>query len=103
MNGLGNARQEMSQEPGVPVHLEAFTSYGRSLWRRDICRHDHCYGSANNVPFNVWDMDNDGRCEVITRLQIGDSVFVAILDELTGNPTYKKKWPDLVRDLQTHC
>ncbi len=97
---MDNGNNEMSQDPGIPVQLEVFTSYGRSLWRRDICRHDHCYGSANNVPFNVWDMDNDGRCEVITRLQIGDSVFVAILDGLTGNLRYKTKWPDMVTDLQ---
>ena len=68
---LDNGNREMSQDPGLPVQLEAFTSYGRSLWRKDICWHDHCYGSANNVPFNVWDMDGDGKAEVITRLQIG--------------------------------
>lgn len=97
---LDNGNREMSQDPGLPVQLEAFTSYGRSLWRKDICRHDHCYGSANNVPFNVWDMDGDGRDEVITRLQIGDSVFVAILDGLTGRLKAKTGWPDMVTDTQ---
>ena len=56
-SGWTTAISEMSQDPGLPVQLEAFTSYGRSLWRKDLCYHDHCYGSANNVPFNVWDMD----------------------------------------------
>ena len=95
---LDNGNQEMSQDPGIPVQLEAFTSYGRSLWRKDICYHDHCYGSANNVPFNVWDMDHDGKAEVITRLQIGDSVFVAILDGLTGRVKHKTAWPEMVSD-----
>jgi len=97
---LSNGNHEMSQDPGVPVQLEAFTSYGRSLWRKDVCYHDHCYGSANNVPFNVWDMDGDGRAEVITRLQIGDSVFVAILDGMSGRLKAKAPWPKMVSDHQ---
>jgi formylglycine-generating enzyme required for sulfatase activity/outer membrane protein assembly factor BamB len=97
---LGNGNSEMSQDPGIPVQLEAFTSYGRSLWRKDICHHDHCYGSASNVPFNVWDMDNDGKAEVIARIQMGDSVFVAILDGMTGNVKHETPWPDMVTDFQ---
>ncbi|MFZ5833745.1 MAG: hypothetical protein ACOY3P_26965, partial [Planctomycetota bacterium] len=85
-------------DPGMPVQIEAFTSYGRSLWRKDICWHDHCYGSANNVPFNVWDMDGDGRAEVVTRLQQGDDVVVAILNGMTGEVLRTAPWPDMVSD-----
>ena len=95
---LDNGNHEMSQDPGMPVQLEAFTSYGRSLWRKDICYHDHCYGSANNVPFNVWDMDGDGKAEIVTRLQIDDAVYVAILDGMTGRLLHKAPWPDMVSD-----
>jgi len=95
---MDNGNQEMSQDPGIPVQLEAFTSYGRSLWRKDICYHDNCYGSANNVPFNVWDMDGDGKAEVVTRLQIGDSVYAAILDGMTGQLKHETPWPDMVSD-----
>ncbi len=98
---LDNGNREMSQDPGLPVQLEAFTSYGRSLWRKDICYHDHCYGSANNVPFNIWDMDGDGKAEIITRLQIGDSVYVAILNGMTGEVRYKALWPKMVSDFYT--
>jgi len=97
---LGNGNYEMTQDPGVPVQLEAFSSYGRSLWRKDICYHDHCYGSANNVPFNIWDMDDDGKADVITRIQLGDSVFVAILDGMTGAVKHKTPWPEMATDLQ---
>lgn len=93
---LSNGNHEMSQDPGLPVQLEAFTSYGRSLWRKDVCHHDHCYGSANNNPFNVWDMDNDGKAEVITRLQIGDNCYVAILEGMTGRLKHKTAWPEMV-------
>ena len=95
---LDNGNREMSQDAGLPVSLEAFTSYGRPLWRKDVCYHDHCFGNANNVPFNVWDMDGDGKAEVITRLQIGDEVYVAILDGLTGRLKHKTPWPEMVSD-----
>jgi formylglycine-generating enzyme required for sulfatase activity len=95
---LDNGNSEMSQDPDLPVQLEAFTSYGRSLWRKDICNHNHCFGSANNVPFNVWDMDQDGKAEIITRLQIGEDVFVAVLNGYTGELLHKTPWPDMVTD-----
>lgn len=97
---LDNGNVEDSQDPGYPVQLEAFTSFGKSLWRRDACYHDHCYGSANNNPFNVYDLDGDGKAEVITRLQAGDSVFVAILDGMTGQVKRKAPWPPMVSDTQ---
>ncbi len=95
---LDNGNREMSQDPGIPVELEAFTSYGRPLWRKAVCDHDHCFGNANNVPFNVWDLDGDGRAEVITRLQLGDQVYVAVLDGLTGRLERKAPWPDMLSD-----
>jgi len=97
---LDNGSREMSQDPGLPIQLEAFTAYGRSLWRKDICTHDHCFGSANNVPFNVWDMDGDGRDEVVCRLQIDDDVYLAILDGLTGKVKSKTPWPEMLSDFQ---
>ncbi len=97
---LDNGNSEMSQDPGFPVQLEAFTSYGRSLWRKDLAFHDHCYGNANNVPFNVWDMDGDGKDEVITRLQMGEDDYLAILDGMTGRLKAKAAWPHMVSDFQ---
>jgi hypothetical protein len=97
---MDNGNREMSQDPGIPVQMEAFTSYGRSLWRKDICFHDHCYGSANNVPFNVWDMDGDGKAEVITRLQIDDEVHVAILDGMSGDVKRTAPWVPMATDHQ---
>ena len=97
---MDNGNQEMSQDPGFPVQLEAFTSYDRSLWRKDICRHDHCYGSANNVPYNVWDMDGDGKAEIVTRLQIGDDVYVAVLDGMSGRVLHQAPWVPMATDHQ---
>lgn len=95
---LDHGIKEMSRDPGVPVELEAFTSWGRPLWRRPLVWHDHAYGSANNVPVMVWDLDGDGRAEVITRLQEGDNVYLAILDGMTGRVKRKTPWAEMATD-----
>ena len=95
---LDNGIREMSRDPGVPVELEAFTSYGRQLWRRPLVRHDRCFGNANNVPVNVFDLDGDGKAEVIARLQEGEDVFLAVLDGMTGKVLRKTPWRPMVSD-----
>jgi rhamnogalacturonan endolyase len=96
---LDNGCKETSQDPGVPVQLEAFSYSGRSLWRKDIAWHRNIFGSASNAPFNVWDMDSDGKDEVITLLQIGDENYVAILDGMSGELRYKIPWTKMATDL----
>jgi rhamnogalacturonan endolyase len=88
----------MSQDPGIPVQLEAFSSTGRSLWRKDIAYHRNIFGSASNAPFNVWDMNGDKKDEVVTLLQIDDQNFVAILDGMSGNVLYKAPWTKMATD-----
>jgi len=95
---LDNGIREMSRDPGVPVELEAFTSYGRSLWRRPLVRHDHCFGNANNVPVVVYDLDGDGKSEVICRLQEGDETYLAVLDGMSGRVRRKTPWTAMVSD-----
>ncbi len=95
---LDNGNVEMSQDPGIPVQLEAFSSTGKSLWRKDIAFHRNIFGSASNAPFNVWDMDGDGKDEVITLLQTGDQNFTAILDGMSGNILYKTPWTAMATD-----
>ena len=96
---LNNGISEMSRDPGVPVELEAYTSFGRAMWRRPLVFHDHCYGNANNVPAVVYDIDQDGRAEVMTRYQEGDQVYLAILDGMTGRLRRKTPWRDMVTDI----
>jgi hypothetical protein len=96
---LDNGITERSADPGYPVELEAFTSYGKSIWRRPLVHHDQCFGNANNSPVLLYDLDGDGKDEVICRLQEGDTAYVAVLDGLTGNVKYKSPWTPLVSDL----
>ena len=96
---LDNGNTETSQDPGIPVQLEAFSSTGRSLWRKDIAYHDNIFGSSSNAPFNVWDMNGDGKDEVITLLQIGDQNFVSILNGMSGKVLYKAPWTPMATDL----
>lgn len=95
---LDNGNTETSQDPGMPVQLEAFSYTGKSLWRVDIAEHKNIFGSASNAPFTVWDMDGDGKDEVITLLQIGKENFVAILDGMSGELKYKTPWPEMATD-----
>jgi rhamnogalacturonan endolyase len=96
---LDNGNREMSQDPGIPVRLEAFSYSGRSLWRKDIAWHSNIFGSANNCPFNVWDMNGNGRAEVITLLQIGNDNFLAILDGKSGKVLHTTPWDEMATDL----
>jgi hypothetical protein len=96
---LNNGIEERERDPGLPVEMEAFNSYGRSLWRRPLAWFDHCYGNAHNVPFVVYDLDSDGKAEVITRLQEGNDVFLAVLDGLSGEVLRKTPWTPMVSDL----
>lgn len=95
---LDNGIREMSRDPGVPVELEAFTSYGRSLWRRPLVNHDMCFGSASNVPVTVYDLDGDGKAEIICRLQEGDQLFLAVLEGMSGRLLRKTPWTKMVSD-----
>jgi rhamnogalacturonan endolyase len=95
---LNRGITEMSRDPGVPIELEAFTSYGRSLWRRPLAWHDHAFGSANNVPVVVWDLDGNGKAEVIARLQDDDKMYVAVLDGMSGRVLRKAPWADMATD-----
>jgi rhamnogalacturonan endolyase len=95
---LSNGIHEMSRDPGVPVELEAYTSYGRALWRRPLGWHDHSYGNPNNLPVVVYDLDGDGKAEVVCRLQEGDRLFLAVLDGMTGRVRRKTPWRAMVTD-----
>ena len=95
---LDNGCTETTQDPGKPVQLEAFSYTGRSLWRKDIAKHENIYGSANNAPYNVWDMNGDGKDEIITLLQIGEDNFLAILDGMSGRMIAKTLWDKMATD-----
>jgi rhamnogalacturonan endolyase len=95
---LDNGLREMSRDPGVPVELEGFTSYGRSIWRRPLVWHDHCFGSANNVPVVVHDLDGDGKAEIAARLQEGKEVYLAVLDGMSGEVKRKTPWTRMATD-----
>ncbi len=95
---LDNGIREMSRDPGVPVELEAFTSYGRQLWRRPLVSHALCFGNANNVPVAVFDLDGDGKDEVIAQVEQDGELFLAVLDGMTGQLLRRTPWRKMVSD-----
>ncbi|MBI4624150.1 MAG: SUMF1/EgtB/PvdO family nonheme iron enzyme [Verrucomicrobia bacterium] len=95
---LDNGINERSADPGVPVELEAFTSWGKSIWRRPLVWHAQCYGSHNNSPVLLFDLDGDAKAEVVCRAQEGDLVYLAVLNGLTGETLRRTPWTPLVSD-----
>lgn len=96
---LENGITERSADPGIPVELEAFTSYGRSIWRRPLVWHSHAFGNGHNSPVLLYDLDDDGKSEVVCRLQEGNETFLAVLNGMTGDVLRKTPWTPLVSDL----
>jgi rhamnogalacturonan endolyase len=94
-----NGIRENTHDPGLWVELEAFTSYGKQLWRRPLVDYDHSYGNANNSPFLIADLDGDGKAEVAARMQIGDEVFLVLLDGHNGTLKKKVPWPEMATDV----
>lgn len=97
---LDNGIREGTSDRGLRIEMEAFASHGKSLWRRDLCGFHEVFGNANNAPFVVWDMDGDGRAEVLARMAIGESVVLAMLDGMTGEILDTAPWPDMITDIQ---
>ena len=95
---LDNGIHEMSRDPGVPVELEGFTNYGRSIWRRPLVWHENCFGSSSNVSVVVHDLNGDGKAEVIARVQEEGKVFLAVLDGMTGRTLRRTPWTEMVSD-----
>lgn len=95
---LDHGINERSVDPGVPVEIEAITSYGKSIWRRPLVWWSQCFGSHNNSPVLCFDLDGDGKDEVIARVQEGDQVYLAVLNGLTGETLRKTPWTPLASD-----
>ncbi|MBE0658025.1 MAG: SUMF1/EgtB/PvdO family nonheme iron enzyme, partial [Bryobacteraceae bacterium] len=93
-----NGIAENTRDPGLPVELEAFTSYGKQLWRRPLIDYDNCYGNANNSPVLIYDFNGDGRAEVAARMLVNGSIDLAILDGLTGKLLRRTPWPKMATD-----
>jgi hypothetical protein len=60
--------------------------------------HDYCFGSASDVPVNLHDLNDDGRDEVICRVQEGESVYLGVLDGMSGSLLRRTPWPPMLTD-----
>ncbi len=83
--------------------LEAFRHDGTPLWSRDMTwsiEHGNWY-----CPYLLYDLDGDGRAEVILKTGEGDCrdadgrvtsgpEYLAVLDGLTGREIARTPWPD---------
>jgi rhamnogalacturonan endolyase len=95
---LDNGIAERTPDTGRWIELEAMTSYGKSLWRRPLMSHELSYGNPFNVPVVVWDLDGDGKAEVICRLEENHQAWLAVLDGMTGHVLRKIPWRKMATD-----
>ena len=95
---LDNGMGERLPDTGRWVEIEAMTSYGKSLWRKQIMSHELAYGNPNNVPMVVWDLDGDGKAEIICRLEENHQAWLAVLDGMTGHVLRKTPWREMATD-----
>ncbi|MGA2270090.1 MAG: SUMF1/EgtB/PvdO family nonheme iron enzyme [Bryobacteraceae bacterium] len=95
---LDNAIAERTPDTGRWIELEAMTSYGKSLWRRPLMSHELSWGNPFNVPVVVWDLDGDGKAEVICRLEENHQPWLAVLDGMTGHVLRKVPWRKMSTD-----
>lgn len=93
-----NGHDETAPDPGLPVEIEAYAHGGRFLWRQALVNHPQSYGNASNVPVVVFDIDGDGRSEVLCRMAHAGSVVLAALDGRTGEVLRSTPWPPLLTD-----
>ena len=93
-----NGIRENTRDPGLPVELEAFTSYGKQLWRKPLIDYDNSYGNANNSPVLIYDFDGDGKAEVAARMLVNGNIDLAILDGMTGKLLRRTPWPKMTTD-----
>lgn len=94
-----NGIKENTRDPGHWVELEAFTSYGKQLWRLPLVDYDHGYGNANNSPFQLADLDGDGKAEVVARMQMDGDVYLTVLNGINGTVLRKTPWPEMATDV----
>jgi len=67
-----------------------------------VVNKEECISCGNCVDLcpEVFNWDDDGKAEVITRLQIGEKDYVAVLDGMTGRIKSKAEWPAMVSDFE---
>jgi rhamnogalacturonan endolyase len=76
-----------------PYHLEAYLHDGTFLWEYDTgLKRDIDGGTHWNSSYTVWDMDGDGRAEVMTRASIDNSYYLVMLDGNSGAELYRTLW-----------
>jgi|GEM_PF-6710798 hypothetical protein len=96
----GNSREAALGEK-IPLDVEAYTLEGELLWRSRL--ETGISHGVRDLPLVVWDLDGDGRDEVIVKDMEGDAgnrqpkdsgERIVVLDPATGKSCSSEVWPD---------
>ena len=89
----------VSEGSGAEFWLEAvFWNEGRfepGWYQRTQINPPSQRGASHEMPVALWDMDGDGKAEVVTRMRVADTESLVLLDGITGEVKLHTPWPDL--------
>lgn len=77
--------------PGYGAH--AFDHEGRPLWQWEAPEEGQRLRAEFEAPGAVWDLDQDGRAELIHWRQVGQSEWLVVADGRTGEVKRQVRWP----------
>ncbi|MBW7995725.1 MAG: hypothetical protein FVQ81_03950 [Candidatus Glassbacteria bacterium] len=101
----GNTREAARRE-NFTLELEAYTLEGEMLW--SSCLDTGPGGGGRDALIVVWDIDGDGRDEVIVKDVEGVAGShrptnslerIVVLDPATGKPSSRTAWPDMLPEI----
>lgn len=100
---------EVVSRKNIPFSVEAYTLEGEMLWRSRLDM--GIERGVLDMPIIVWDLDGDGRDEVIVKDVEGDAgnrqptdsrERIMVLDPATGKPSSRTAWPDRLPEALRH-
>lgn len=73
----------------------AYDNSGKLLWHWEAPKERTSLRAEFEAPGAVWDLDNDGRAEVIQWREFDGKEWLVVADGITGKIKYKTFWPTL--------
>ncbi|MGJ3242166.1 MAG: PQQ-binding-like beta-propeller repeat protein [Opitutales bacterium] len=74
------------------IHLDAYGPDGRHLWRHALGYPTTLLMDTTTPPYAVWDVNGDGRSEVVVRCQVGDRFKDEITHAAEVSPGTMSRW-----------
>lgn len=77
--------------PGYSSYV--YDNDGKELWRWEAPEEDTRLRSEFEAPGSIWDLDQDGKAEVIQWRELGGKEWLIVANGTTGEIKYRAEWP----------